>query len=489
MDILNTLWGRTIPGLIPTPTPTRAILAPPKLTKKPSSTNLEQKTPTASPPVELDIKSLEYFRNRDLSRTAFSYDILIDAGWWPDKILLFLEILRVAYTNFITPYTNNGTIYDEPIRTATWYFHDPKYRDEPAVKQYRQIGNYEIPKDYLNKVISEDNCYMYEIESRPRSSNEQKHYYLVTALTRMLDAGQIVVKDKPLPREDEYAVRIFCSVIRLKQAYNIVDDTLRNILSGAINGVKLAMDLPSYFSNLIREIDETVMCKIKKVMDEQFFNYANIFRDLLLYALHEVIMFSHVMGCKQIIDDAKAPIVRLTPYAEYKFFTGDTIERIEYIYKIFVSQLIERNVRSKYAVTSLTTSNYETYQKMMKEVDDSVAALALVPPKYFKRHFHVEDEDFRAFTVTTFVDTPSHINQEAKDSKEIKDETTSTVDSTVSTVVDGLVSPRKRAHSRRITYNGPMLLGHARIGAVPLLSASHQPTSSTTTVTVQSPRS
>jgi hypothetical protein len=499
MDIFNTWLGRT-QSTHPTPSSVSpTTLEPPKLTRAPSRKTLEHKVPpiniapsssptnTVNPVPNIneiqDEKSLEYFRGKNLNRDAFTYEMLMDIGWWPDKILLFLEILRLSYTNFITPYTSNGTVYDEAIRTATWYFHDPKYRDVPEIKQYRQIGNFEIHKDYLNKVIAEDNCYMYEIESRPRSSNEQKHYYLINALTKLLDMGQVIIKDKALSREDEHLVRIFCSVIQIKQGYNIVDDTLRNILWGALKGVKLSLDPSTFFSNLITEIDTRVMKKITKTMNEQFFNDANIFRDLLLYLLHELIMFSHIMGAKQTIDNKDAPIILMTPYSQYKFFTSDTIERLEYIYKLYVNQLIERNIRSKFAltaVTALTTSNYETYQKMMKDVDESVAALALVPPKYFKRGIFTEGEGFRAFTVSTSVDSP--LLGSSKDTRDVRD-TRDTRDASprpggtetqVSTIVEGLVSPsRKRAHSRRITYNGPTLTRPK--STVPLLTDAESP--------------
>ena len=261
-----------------------------------------------------DPMSIEYFKQMNLSRDRFSYDILLDIGLWPDDILLFLEVIRIAYSDFISTYSLQANIFDEAIRNITWFMNQRNYNKLPWVATYLRRGQYEIPDGYLNYMIAEDNCYMREIEDRKRSENETKHYYLFKAIQDVLEdkdshsissqrgcnaEGDIAVGDIKLSKEYEDKLRLYVCVYSLKITYCITDDMCRNMLSTSITCEKKNINMTDFVGDMCIDMDERILPHLKIINDRKMYNKFYIFRDILTYIHHVSLNFNHVFKYKK----------------------------------------------------------------------------------------------------------------------------------------------------------------------------------------------
>jgi len=305
-----------------------------------------------------DIKSIDHFKRQNLDRDQFGYSVLSDISWWPDEILLFLEVLRISYQDFINPYMSTANTFDTSIRNAIYFMNQKKYNKIPDIEKFVKCGNFEIPDNYLNLVISEDNCYMHELEERKRSVNETKHYLLSRALDKLISLGGIYDGDLVFKKEHESAVRMYLIIYNIRNAYAVVDDTLRLLLRAALDKNKMDIQIYNFVYDLINDLDERVITHLYSglswsnpdldggpELNNKLFGKIYIFRDLLLYTLHNSLNFNHTFTFKRDITRNLDGIEALSPLRNNKynkFFNDEVVNRIEYVYKYYLGILAEK---------------------------------------------------------------------------------------------------------------------------------------------------
>lgn len=305
--------------------------------------------------------TIGYFERQDLSRSQFSYETLCDVLWWPDLILIFLKINRLAYIEFIHSYTSTAETFDEPLRKVVYYMAHRNYCQIPEISTFIKLDNSIIPDHYLNKVVNEDNCYMHEIEERHRSPNENKHYLLIKALTKLMTLAPIGDESTTLDKESEKQVRIFLLIYKIKNQYAVVDDTLRKILKAALEGFKLRMMLPRYFREMITELDEAVEILLKSFRDDNLYTKIYTFRDLLIYAYQQTSEFERVfLGVKR------------------ESFTEEDLRRADCIYGYYHKLLSDRQTKSS------IIQEHRDFEVIRSKLEEKV----IETPKYTSRYDH-----------------------------------------------------------------------------------------------------
>jgi hypothetical protein len=335
-----------------------------------------------------DDKSREYFRTQDLSRNNFTYAILSSICWWPDEILLFVEILSLAYNEFINIYRSDSTSFDEAIRTAIYFMNQKPYSNEPQISRFIHHGDFKIVDNYLSTVIAEDNCYMRELEDRKRSSNEHKHYLLARALETLLTLTPIKDGDNVFKNNHEESVRMYATIYNLKNMYAMLDDTLRAVLSASLGNVNTGINLSTTFGDLLEEFDSKILANIHEHYEGQLFTKALTFRDLLLYGYHSTCQFSHVFGSQHSTKDNKTLFYQ--PSIDAK-----TVERIQYVYKYYLSQIRVRETKT--AIVSAT----DKFEDMVSKIYDT-HIMFFVSPRYVQNQEDMKEGDSGAVFVTEF---------------------------------------------------------------------------------------
>lgn len=335
----------------------------------------------------IDDKSREYFRSQDLSRDNFSYSTLASICWWPDEILLFVEILSLAYNEFINIYRSNSSSFDEAIRTAIYFMNQKPYSNEPRISRFIHHGDFKIVDNYLSTVIAEDNCYMREIEDRKRSSNEHKHYLLAKALETLLTLAPIRDGDNMFKKEHEELVRMYVTIYNLKNMYAMLDDTLRTGLSMCLEDMDTGINLSVTFDELLEEFDARILVNIREHYDEQLFTRALIFRDLLLYGYHSTSQFNHIFDQRSLKKDNRTLFYQ-------PLITDKATKRIEYVYKYYLSQIRARE--KKTAIVSTT----DKFEEMVSKINDD-NIMSIVSPRYIRNQGDIKEENGAVF-VTEF---------------------------------------------------------------------------------------
>ena len=348
-----------------------------------------------TPPSELDDKSIEYFRQCDLSRGRFSYALLGEINWWPDEMLTLLEILRLGYSDFINSYVSTAGIFDQAIRNVIYFMNQKKYSQYRAISEFINHGDFKIPDNYLNAVINEDNCYMREIDDRKRSSNERKHYLLARAIEQILLLTPIADEELIFKREYEQLIRLYITIYNLKNMYAIVDDTLRNILSAAINGDRLGISLANFLEQMLEELDLRVVSQIRKHHDDQLFTKIHTFRDLMLYAHHSTRQFDYVFNFRRIEQPSPEQMV------PKPLLDPDSVKRIEYLYKFYLNVITTRQLKVE------IISNSGNFEELISKTKDS--GQQLITPRYIRRHdLPKPDEKESSFIVDNQVQKKKH---------------------------------------------------------------------------------
>jgi hypothetical protein len=372
-----------------------------------------------------DIRSIEYFKRQNLHRGNFSYDILTDIGWWPDEILTFLEILRLSYTDFINTYISSANEFDVPIRNAIYFMHQKQYNKIPDIEKFTKYGNFEIPDNYLNLVISEDNCYMHEIEERSRSINEKKHFLLSKALDRLLTIEGISSGDLILQKEHENKIRIYLSIYNLRNAYSVIDDALRNIISASLNKHKMHISIFSFIQDMINDIDDKVISHFRKINDHKLFNKVYLFKDLLYYILYNSIQFNYTFTFHRDITGDLDNIDKVSPFSNDKVFTDELISRIQYVYKYHLLMLVERYQKNK-KILEITNIN-----NLVIDNSKSISS-NMMTPRYIPKTFSSIGEKSEG---TFIIDIKDNQEDEAKIKKRLNHHLRKYS-------VDAIVSPR-----------------------------------------------
>lgn len=348
------------------------------------------KAPFAEPDKEelaekpIDEKSTSFFRSQDLSRARFSYEILSETSWWPDEILLFLEILHVAYTDFINTYLANGSMFDLPIKKATYFMFLGCYQKYSDISRYVSQGDYRINDSYLNQVVHEDNCYMYELESRPRSINEGKHFLLTQALEKLMSLAPISEGDQLLGKENEQVVSIFLCVYNLRTIYCTTDSLLRSHLVSLLKGRSpIGGSLILYFRDILEDIEGKLLSQMKLYYDATLFNNICIFRDLILFARYATAQFHHVFSFKRQFDEN---VGRLSPLT----YTEESMKRIEHIYHYHAARV----ARNK-AVSEVIAADKSVISSVAEKDQESTAVKT---PRYSRGRESVKPTSLEADT-------------------------------------------------------------------------------------------
>ena len=307
-------------------------------------------------PAKIEIEwTISKLEKKDLSRDRFKYVTLCNLHWWPDSILEFLKILRFAYVDFINSYSSTAKIFDEPLRRFIKIF---KVNSEiREVSAYLELGDTSIPDYYFNVVMNEDNCYMYELEDRKRSPNEQKHYLLTQALSKLISLD-ISIKEK----EYENLVKVFLAIYKLKNAYAIVDDTLRNSIKAVLENELIAMNLPRFFHDFRNEFNESMVSLLKTVHDENLYTKICVFRDLLAYAYIETSTFERVfLGTKP------------------ELLSSIEIQQAEYVYRYYNKRVADQQTKLR------IIQEIDDFEKIRNYVRESTEEHPSTP-KYSRRY-------------------------------------------------------------------------------------------------------
>jgi len=341
--------------------------------------------------IVMEKKTLKYFRDQDFNRSKFNFEIVSCLNWWPDEILHFLEVLRLAYVNFINIYLYKANLFDAAIRNAIFFMNQNPYCKLPAISKFLKTGNYAINDNYWLIVSNEDNCYMSELEDRNRSPNEQKHYLLLRALEELLTQPLIKYNNMVFEKDYEHKLRIFVTIYNLKNAYAMVDDACKTTLQAAIDGISLDFSLNDLFKGMITEINNKMIFHMKKVNDIDLVTTIYTFYDIIAYALYNTTQFNHVFTPNLT--------QQLNPFASefyQKFYTSEVLNRITYVYSYYINIIKNKDYKDKLI---LETSDFTVLQN--KNIQ-----LPLLTPKYTIKYLNAEncDTDYEKEFVIDFID-------------------------------------------------------------------------------------
>ncbi len=313
-------------------------------------------------------RSTNYFKTQNLSRQQFTYDKLVDIGLWPDEILVYLQILRHAYIDFMSVYSfsSNYAVFDEPIREAIEIMKTDLYRNLPRIKYYLTSPNSKpvIPNNYWIVVIDEDNCYMSELEDRIRTTNDAKHYNLYKALEELVDHTPpendtrfIASGDKPTfgslcePSDSipgETLIRTYLSIYSMKLTYAMVDDTFRNIIISCLEDVPFHANVEQFIHDIIAETDEKVLPHLRIINDRTLYNKYFTLRDLLSYMRWSSACFNTILtrttNLGKIDADANTNTNTIIPLSTVNPID---LKRVEIVYKYFLGLLIEQHEKAE----------------------------------------------------------------------------------------------------------------------------------------------
>lgn len=292
-----------------------------------------------------DPKSLEAFRRADLSRGRFTYAQLAGINWWPDEILRLLEILFVTYNEFINLYRSDTGTFDNAIRNAIYFMNQKKYNKTSNISKFVNYGDFKVADGYLAVVIAEDNCHMRESDDRKRSSNEYKHHLLVKALETLLTLSPIKDGELSLKPEYERLLHLFLTIYNLKNLYAVTDDTLRTVLLASLDNTSLDIDLNDYFTTITKDLSQLVLSHLSQYHDEDLFNSAHTFRDLMFYGALSSQQFKHTFHRLSSVSPQIRP--SLSPEND-----EETIKRVEYVTKFYLNVVSARVLKQSILLDS-----------------------------------------------------------------------------------------------------------------------------------------
>lgn len=375
--------------------------------------------------------TLQFLKKQDLSRRRFTYEQILDIGIWPDKILRYVEILRLSYLEFMNYYSSNASMFDDAIKSAIFFMQQGKYKDIKDIDSFNESGGLPILDDYFNIVKMEDNCYMSEIEDddRKRSKLEGKHYLLFRALVALLSTtstSHIIYDQFYLKEEHVRSIRIYVSVYDLKIRYAVVDETLRKVLKAILQGDTLSpgIILSQFLMDTRNENMIFVEPYIKRTLDDNLLTYLYTFIDLLSFIVYESLQLKYILT--SIDNDT---------FFDYTsddiYLTSSVIERIQKAYANFNSRLKEAEQRNSILLRT------DSFTDLLKDVKfDKVQDIPSRPLKYTMKYIIDKDSDIFVINISESTSTRKHTRKNTADSvfspRSIKREQT----------MAGLITPR-----------------------------------------------
>lgn len=330
---------------------------------------------------EEDKYKISYIEKQDLSRSNFSIRVISEIGWWPDEMLVYIEINRLIYINFMQPYLNNPSIFDNSLRNIMYFMNQKPYSKDDYINKFIKSGQTNIPDNYWLNIVNEDNCYMGEYEDRARSKNtEAKHFNLLKAVMKILEYKKIEYDGLTL--KDEYITKlyIYVSIYLMKNMMAMIDEILRKLIISALENKLIEFHLPDIFISLVNdEIKNKILNYAKKSKDKDLLNSVYLLKDILLYASYSTIQFDHIFNGKKIFKNGYinknsnlSPFSTDTNKKYIKYFKDNNIKRINCVYQIYVEKLAQKKNKDQLVLKS--SDNFEILLKESSEVQRHISS-------------------------------------------------------------------------------------------------------------------
>jgi hypothetical protein len=297
--------------------PNSGTKTPPPRTPKPSD-NKEEPT---------DEKSSAFFKTQKLERTNFDISILSKAKWWPDEMVAFLDILKLGYIDFISKFEMTEE-FDQPIKNSIYYMVHGPYSRYEEIARFVQHNEHSIPNRYVSAMVAEDNCRMYDLEVRPRSSHEQKHYLLFNALAELMKHTPISYGKFVMDAKDESAIKRYMAVFNLRKYYAAADDVLRTVIQSIVTVSDVLLDVHLILEELLVDFEETMIPQLRHTGDK-LFNKILIFYDLLSYAVMRMKQCDIVFNGTSLQDTTSPSPRLLYVYNYFKELTNSQSKKVE----------------------------------------------------------------------------------------------------------------------------------------------------------------
>lgn len=373
----------------------------------------KQRRSRTVPEIDADLDevrcSLQFLKKQDLSRNRFTYDQVLDIGIWPDKILRYIEILRLAYLEFINYYSSNASIFDDALKNAIFFMQQGNYSKIREIEAFNKTGGLHVTENYFNTVKMEDNCYMAEIEDRQRSKSETKHYLLFKALVSLLNtlqSGPIIYDQFYLTDEYIKSIRIYVSIYDLKIRYAVIDETLRKMLKALLQGDTLSPSIILYLFliDTRNEVKDFIEPHVKRTLDDSLLTYLYTFMDILSFIIYECLQFKHIFTCT---DNSSF----LDYTNEDPILSISVIERIQKAYGVFNIRLKEAEQRDSIV---LRTDSFTDLIKCSKM--DSIQIIPTRPLKYTMKYIIEKDTEIFLIDISEYSTVHKHTRKNPADS-------------------------------------------------------------------------
>lgn len=310
----------------------------------------EQITATLALPEDKDPWSYENLSKMDYSRDKFSYQHLINIGMWPDRILQFIQINRLAYIDVMHLHHKYSKMFDKPLRDfvkwlrATKSSHSTKFTE--LKNSFLNYEDTKISNAYWDQVLREDNCYMYQLEeeSAKRSSNEDKHYKLFKLVKLALTEDLY----------DDNRLKVYVALYDLRGGHARVDDYYRKSLYNFMTDKDFSTDIEIIPFELPEELEVYIgLCSQAK--DEDILTKLAMFRNILRYFGYQILSFKQVFLNKEI-----------DVFEDLLDVKREEIKESSYTYKYFWEKIENKDVQDKLIIIGSSVETILNIQQVQK---------------------------------------------------------------------------------------------------------------------------
>jgi len=288
-------------------------------------------------PEDKDPWCYESLARRNLDRSQFSYERLTKLCCWPDQLLQFIQINRLAYIDIMHLHNKYATLFDEPLRSFITWLRVGKINNEKlkALKEdFFKNEDTSIPDRYWVSVLHEDNCYMYQLEeaSATRSPNEDKHYKLFK-LAKLASVERLY---------EDPNISVYVALYDLRGGHARVDDYFRRCLHYFLDNSEFMPDIETIPFELPKELDEYIeLCS--ETDDHDIINRLAFFRNILRYLSYQILSF------KQVFVNRNVDV-----YEDFLAINMNQIKEATYTYKYFWERIENKDVQDELLLISST---------------------------------------------------------------------------------------------------------------------------------------
>lgn len=297
---------------------------------------------------------IERLKKYNLTKPNFSVVRVRELKLWPDDLLKFIQVNRLAYLDLMQTYSDYSNKFDESILNIVSYFKTQKNIKE--VNEFLKIQRRKIPNNYWTALTDESNCYMYQIEGedRERSSEENKHYRLLRAIRKCISNGY----DDPL-------LKGLLILFDLRQAHSQVDEFVRKLLFEFIENHDVVFDIYFILSEMKDEMNEQLL-NYSDCNDEELITKLKYFIDILGYICYKMLIFEETFQ-----DNPKNFDEVLLEYTPTK------LKSIGYVYTYFWERVESKD---KQTILFKSGSGFNTIYNVTKIATRSITKT----PKYLR---------------------------------------------------------------------------------------------------------